>query len=112
MKKTIITIVATMLVTASVMGAYIVNVTEKYEAKLEETSREYESEIQTVQNAYTKAVKEKAEVETQIDELEEQVYNIFNKEPYEVTTHHDGVTYVYMSENSSIFSRLKVATIK
>lgn len=102
MKKMIIGMLVGMAVMSCAGFVGYTTITKNYEAKLEETKTEYETQISKLEDKYTK-------LETSNTELEEQVYNMMEGDSYDIAVNHDGTLYSYKCERDGkgIFGELK-----
>lgn len=97
MKKVIIAIMATVCVMTVGFYGVMMRMNAEYVEDLNELQNDYEERIQFL-------IDKNTDSNNRMSELETQVWNKFNKEPYEIIVDHDGVTYIYKSDNNSIFS--------
>nr|DAV24924.1 MAG TPA: hypothetical protein [Bacteriophage sp.] len=97
MKKVIIAIMATVCVMSIGFYGVMMRMNAKYDEDLNNLKNDYDRQIQLL-------IDKNTDSNNRMSELETQVWNKFNKEPYEITVDHDGVTYIYKSDNNSIFS--------
>ena len=110
MKKTIMTIILTVMATMTVMAAFGIGMIEdlrsEYETKLTEVTETYESNISYIEvnkdQRYAEMKRSRDEYYNEYNELNEkyvelakQVYNMFEGEDYDIRFNHDGEFYSY-----------------
>jgi hypothetical protein len=98
MKKTLLTIMATVCVMAIGCGVYVAGVRADYEAKLEESICEHETEIGFVQDVRLELMSECNDLTKRVSELEDAVWNIMEHNDYDVSIERDGVVHTFKSE--------------
>lgn len=99
MKKTILTIMATVGIMTIGFTGSIVGINNDYENKLEATRKEYEEEIQVMKDEYEELEDSYNEAQIQMTNLENQVYNVMTGKDYDMTVDHYGVSHTWSSEN-------------
>lgn len=94
MKKTIITILLTVCVMTG-LGFYAIDkINQNHEIELSELNDKYETEMQL-----------NAELMSEHNHLERNVYRMMNDKTYEITVEHNGETHVWKSDdNKGIFT--------
>lgn len=90
MKKTIITIIATICVVGGICAGVIINLNDNYNKNLETVRDEYELQVKQLNDEVEELNDKVEESGEHIDQLEEQVYNIVKHKAYEVTIERDG----------------------
>lgn len=80
MKKTILTIMATIMVMAIIGVGYISSINKQHEKELEIVKASYEMKIESMENEMNV---EMEEMKKEYDELEQQVYNMMNGDEYD-----------------------------
>lgn len=94
MKKTILAVVLTMVI-MSVFGGFVINkINKQHEAEMDKLETRYEDKI------YKKDRKIK-NFEKQVDEYNEQIYNIVEGKNYKVTINRNGTYVTYRKENTT-----------
>ena len=104
MKKTILTIMATVCIMTIGCGIYVEGVKSNYETKLEEAVCEHETELGFIQDERLELMAECNELGKRVTELEDQVYNIMEHNDYDVTIEKDGVVHTYYKTKDGLFS--------
>lgn len=95
MKKTIKTVIVTLGVTLAAMNLYVAGVNVKHEEELNELKISYEAIIDKYDDKYEQLSYENEDYVTQLNELEEEVYKMFNDEAYCIVLHREDGTYGY-----------------
>lgn len=93
MKKTILTVVLTMVVMSVFGGCIIGNLNHQHSVEMKNVKNRYESQI----DEYTKDISER---DKEIEEYENQIYNIVEGKNYKVTINRNGSSVTYRKENS------------
>ena len=100
MKKTLLTIMATVCVMAVVCGAYIAGVKQRYEAELEATKQECSERITTIYKDKLELMYDCNDLKTELSDLEDQVYNVMEGNSNKMVFVKDGAKYIYNVETN------------
>lgn len=94
MKKTILTVVLTMIVMSVFGGFVICKINKKHDVEMKTVNLRHKHQIEE----YAKDIKEKDET---IENYENQIYNIFENKNYKVTIRRNGGTISYRKDNDT-----------
>lgn len=97
MKKNLIMVLITVLVFGGVCIIGLNKVKCDYNVQLEEVQNSYETQIKNMKANYEQ---EYSELEVEMDELQNQVYNYMETDdPYEITVRHDDELHCWYGDN-------------
>lgn len=93
MKKIIVSvIIAVCVIVAGVGCVVITKIDQAHETEFEALAQDYEAQIKSLEE-------KNSELEADLEELSDQVYNMKTGEAYVVTIDHDGETHTWESNN-------------
>lgn len=95
MKKNIITIMAIICMLVAVGGVFYTK--NYYENKISTISERYDSTVETLVN-------ENDELENDIKDMSDGVYNLMNDKAYRIKIRYDDTTYIYEKKKDGIFA--------
>ena len=114
MKKIILTVLVTLGVAAIGCGFIINDLNIKHAEELDALKVDHQIEVNGINNMLSKvgddleeAINDYVELDADVNELYEQVYNMQNGEAYEIKIKHDGETHIWSSDNKGLFSSEK-----
>jgi hypothetical protein len=106
MKKTIIAILVTVCVMTIIGGVYINYINDCHVKEIEGLTNQYEERIGDLKDNYRYLNNDYERLSEDMDELENQVYNMMNGEYYDISVDQDGITYGYVYERGDgLFDR-------
>ena len=104
MKKTIITILSTALITGIVFGGILVYTISQYEGLLSEIEEDISTtsfDYVVSSNRYDNLYEDYVELQNEMDDLESDVYDLMTGNDYTISIDHDGQRHTWTKEKEN-----------
>lgn len=113
-KETLLAVLFTLVVIEGIMVGYFrisYNESKAEHASLQEDYNNLTEDYNELEEDRVALRTEYLDTCDKMDELEEQIWNMKNKVPYDFTIHHDGDSITFKNDFDGLFSREEIITI-